>query len=60
MRWIVLPFVAAAVAATDVIYPVSALDVRIAIEVVVHVDVDVAAAPTASPTPSAATPGSAD
>jgi hypothetical protein len=57
MRRVVLPLVAAAITAADVVYPIAAADVCIAIEVVIHVDVDIAATPATTPTPAAA-PGS--
>lgn len=57
MRRIVLPLTASnvcAVAAADVVDTISTADVRVAVEVVIHVYVDVAATPSGSPTPAAA------
>ena len=59
MARIVLPLVAAASVAADVVDAVAAADVRVAVEVVVHVYVDVIAAPTAAPAPTASAPCSA-
>jgi hypothetical protein len=58
MRRIVLPLITASVAAADVIDAITAADIRVAVEVVIHIDVDVTAAPTTTPSP-AATPRSA-
>jgi len=54
----VLPLITAASIAADVIDPITAADIRVAVEVVIHIDVDVAATPSATPSP-ATTPGSA-
>ncbi len=40
----------------SVVDPVTALDVRVAVEVVIHVDIDVVATPAATPTPATAPP----
>lgn len=59
MRRIVLPLVTTASVTADV-GAITALNVGVAVEVVVHVYVDVVAAPTTTPSPTAATPGCAN
>ena len=63
MARIVLPFTAAHVGAIPslyVVHAITAADIRVAIEVVIHIDVDVITSPTAPPAPAAASPCSAD
>jgi len=64
MLRIVLPFVTAlnviSVTALNVVNPVSAADIRVAIEIVVHVDVDVIVSPATVPAPASAAPRIAD
>jgi hypothetical protein len=62
MRRIVLPFTALidTVPALNVINAITPADIRVAIEIVVHVDVDVVASPAGVPAPSAASPGGAN
>ena len=60
MRRIVLPLTTAdvcAIPAADVIDTITAADVRVAVEVVIHVYVDVTTTPAGAPSPATA-PGS--
>jgi hypothetical protein len=64
MLRIVLPFVTAAdvvpITALNVVNAVTPANIRIAIEIVVHVDVDVVVSPAAIPAPASSSPRSAD